>query len=74
MVARKVAEIARRDFVREVQQQGGSVKLSGDGHLKVFDREGRFIYKARRSSQGDDGGNTGRAVMAQVLRRVREGR
>jgi hypothetical protein len=56
-------------FVRAVEAAGGTVRPSRDGHLKVFDQQGRFVYKMRQ--RGDDNGATGRAILREVARRVK---
>lgn len=66
---------AVRAFAREVEAAGGSVGWSHDGHLKVYDRAGRFVVKLRTAGKkvGDGSGGTGRNVYAGVLRRVVRG-
>jgi hypothetical protein len=56
-------------FVKAVEDAGGTVQRSHDGHLKVFDVDGRFVYKMR--SRGDDNGAMGRAILRRITRRVK---
>ncbi len=61
-------------FIREVESVGGSVRLSKDGHVMIYSRSGAFVVKVKASGKGvaDGKGATGRHVMEQVLRKVRE--
>jgi hypothetical protein len=59
-------------FAEQVAAAGGSTRTTHDGHLAIYDRDGRFIVKLRGHGKrtGDDGGATGRSIQRQVIRRI----
>lgn len=67
-MSRRWPEVVRR----EVEAAGGSVSMSADGHLRIFDRQGRYLMKVRTAGKqvGDGNNKTGRSVLRGLVRRI----
>jgi len=63
-----------RDLRRRVEDAGGSIRQTKDGHLAVYDARGRFLIKQRSGTTGSTTGRTRERIVERIVRTIERSR